>query len=248
MLPNSIKDQLDPVSLQAYIERESLFCLLCSSNLRVRSLAAVTAGILVPGCESLVEALDHPTVAATRIAEINAIGSGGSMHQFLEQHDELSYSEFRESTDPGSIVKGVRHEDLTRLSYPDASLDLILTSDTLEHIPASGAAFSECHRVLSHDGTLVFTVPMTPLVPHTRVRATVDNTGQITHNVEPQYHGRGSGPFALLPMASDMLAFVDFGLDVIDKLGAAGLEARVEFADDDHARSGASAVVVAKRA
>ena len=41
-----------------------------------------------------------------------------------------------------------RSEDLTRLTYPDNSFDLILTSETLEHVPDLNAALCEIHRVL----------------------------------------------------------------------------------------------------
>ena len=42
----------------------------------------------------------------------------------------------------GSIVDGVRSEDLTRLTYPDDSFDLVLTSETLEHVPDLDAALA----------------------------------------------------------------------------------------------------------
>ncbi len=245
VLPNPLKQQLDAKSLDAYLRRESMFCRTCISNLRVRSLAAVMTRNMASSAPSLVAALDEIDAASMTIAEVNAIGSGGSMHQFLLRHPGLRYSEHREGARPGDIVDGVPHEDLTELTFADGSIDLLVTSDTIEHVPDTRGVFSECLRVLSPDGMLIFTVPMTPLTPSTLKRAEIDADGQIVHHLEPVYHGRGSGPFALLPMTTDMLAFYDFGLDIIDLLHDVGFDARLEFGDENHRNSGASAVVVA---
>jgi hypothetical protein len=245
VLPDPLKRQLDAASLDAYLQRESMFCRHCISNLRVRSLATVIIGNIAPSATSLVEALDDGDVAEMTIAEVNAIGSGGSMHQFLRRHPGLRYSEYREGARPGDIVDGVPHQDLTELTFEDGSIDLLVTSDTIEHLPDTRLAFSECLRVLSPAGLLIFTVPMTPLTESTRKRAEINERGEVVHLLEPVHHGRGSGPLALLPMASDMLAFYDFGLDIIDWLDDVGFSARLEFGDDAHRSSGASAVVMA---
>jgi SAM-dependent methyltransferase len=245
VLPDPLKRQLDAEPLDAYLQRESMFCRHCISNLRVRSLATVITRNIAPSATSLRAALDDPDVAELTIAEVNAIGSGGSMHQFLVRHPGLRYSEYREGARPGEVVNGVPHQDLTELTFEDGSIDLLVTSDTIEHLPDTLRAFSECLRVLTPSGLLIFTVPMTPLTESTLTRAEIDEHGEVVHLLEPVHHGRGSGPLALLPMASDMLAFYDFGLDIIDSLGDVGFSARLEFGDEAHRTSGASAVVVA---
>ena len=63
---------------------------------------------------------------------------------------------------PGSIVDGFRSEDLTRLTYSDASFDLVLTSETLEHVPDLEAALREIRRVLVPGGRHIFTIPQLP--------------------------------------------------------------------------------------
>ena len=45
------------------------------------------------------------------------------------------------------------------LSYDDASIDLILSSDVFEHVPDPYRAHAEVHRVLRPGGHHVFTVP-----------------------------------------------------------------------------------------
>src|SRR5690606_1681817 len=56
----------------------------------------------------------------------------------------------------------LRHEDLTALSFDDASFDLAITQDVFEHVPDYRAAFREIRRVLAPGGDLVFTIPFSP--------------------------------------------------------------------------------------
>ncbi len=54
---------------------------------------------------------------------------------------------------------GAVNEDIQALSLPDASIDLIVSSEVLEHVPDLDAAFAETYRVLRPGGAHVFTVP-----------------------------------------------------------------------------------------
>lgn len=51
-------------------------------------------------------------------------------------------------------------QDLTRLTYPDASFDFLWCSNVLEHIPDDAAAMREMLRVLSNNGTCLVQVPI----------------------------------------------------------------------------------------
>jgi SAM-dependent methyltransferase len=53
------------------------------------------------------------------------------------------------------VVRG----DLTALPVPDASVDRVMASEVLEHIPDDAAAFAEIARVLRPGGRIVVTVP-----------------------------------------------------------------------------------------
>jgi SAM-dependent methyltransferase len=53
------------------------------------------------------------------------------------------------------VVRG----DLTALPFPDASVDRVMASEVLEHIPDDAAAFAEIARVLKPGGRAVVTVP-----------------------------------------------------------------------------------------
>lgn len=230
VLPRELVEEIaDPTVVHAYRRRESMFCAACGASLRVRRLAEVLLDAVAPDVSSAAKLVKDPRFRDLDVAEINAIGAGGSMHGVLLEHPRLAYSEYRGSDGLGEEVGGVRNEDITRMSYPDASLDLILTSDTLEHIPNPDAAFRECRRVLRLGGLLLFTVPMLPLIDRSVCRAEIGPDGRPRHRVRPQLHGYGSGPFRWIRRRQDAyLVFTDFGRDVVERLEVAGFQARLE--------------------
>jgi SAM-dependent methyltransferase len=68
-------------------------------------------------------------------------------------------SEYVAGMAPGASVHGQRREDLQDLSFADASFDLVITSEVLEHVEEPWVAFGEIRRVLRPGGRHVFTVP-----------------------------------------------------------------------------------------
>ena len=67
----------------------------------------------------------------------------------------------------GSAVR-YEQQDLTRITYPDASFDLVTCVSVIEHIgaPADQAALAELRRVLKPGGLLVVTVDFEPAFSH----------------------------------------------------------------------------------
>jgi SAM-dependent methyltransferase len=63
----------------------------------------------------------------------------------------------------GEAPEGARYEvvrgDLTALPFPDASVDRVIASEVLEHIPDDAAAFAEIARVVRPGGRVAVTVP-----------------------------------------------------------------------------------------
>ncbi len=89
---------------------------------------------------------------------------------------------------PGESKNGFRSEDLEKQTFPDASFDLVVTSDVFEHIPNPASAFSEIARTLRPGGAHVFTVPWY-WWKSTLVRAVRDPEGNIRHLEPPDFHG-----------------------------------------------------------
>lgn len=189
-------------------EREGRTCEHCGSNLRSRQLAlALVSSInneLGTTASCLHELCNSPRVTSLDVAEINFVGG---LHTFLKKLPQLRYSEF------GSKEPGVPSEDLMCLSYPDATFDLVITSDTLEHVPDIDVALGEISRVLKPSGMHIFTVPVVWDRPATRQRAIIDN-GKVVHLLPPSSHGA----------KDEFLVFYEFGADFIKRCEEAGFK------------------------
>jgi SAM-dependent methyltransferase len=214
--PDMVRDLGDAV--HAFRRRESLWCGGCGASLRVRRIADVLVEHYADRAQTLAELVEERRFASLSVAEINSIGTA---HNVLARHPRLTYSEYPE-------------EDVTALSYADASFDLVLTSDTLEHVADWKQALRETHRVLRAGGRHVFTVPAVPSRAATTSR----------EGLPPQHHAQASGLLRLLSRAKrhDMLAYTDFGLDLTERLRETGFEAEV------HGRQDAAALVFCAQA
>jgi SAM-dependent methyltransferase len=224
---------------RSYEARESMICRVCASNQRVRQISRCLIDTYGAGrAASIAELVQQDSFRVLDIAEINAIGSVGSLHRLLAPLPQLTYSEYKEGVPLGQVVDGSRNEDMCRMTYADASFDLVLSSDSLEHVPDYELALREVRRVLRPGGRMILTVPVDGSLALTRTRARLSADGAVTHLLTPVYHGRGRGLLRLVPVGGDMLAFTEFGTDVPAILEAAGF--RVEVVRGGQDRSGAS--------
>jgi SAM-dependent methyltransferase len=114
----------------------------------------------------------------------------------------------------GTTVNGVRHEDALALSFEDATLDVIVSQEVLEHVPEIEPAIAEAARVLTPGGRFLFTVPFKPWADVTVQRAKLVD-GEVVHLLEPEFHGN--------PVSSEgSLVFFDHGWDMLDRFRAHG--------------------------
>ncbi|MEB3983903.1 class I SAM-dependent methyltransferase [Mycobacterium sp. 663a-19] len=224
----------DPAVSRANTRRESMFCRSCCSSLRVRRIAEVLLALYgSPRCGSLAELIEDPAFRALDVAEVNTIGSLGSLHTLLRRLPRLAFSDYRGPQHLGEVIDGVRNEDICNLTYPDAAFDLVLSSDTLEHVHDFRTALAETRRVLRPGGRHVFTVPVVWTRATTETRARIGDDGEIVHLMPPLYHGRGSGAYRFIPVGADLLAFTEFGRDIVDYVRDAGFEPEVYAGSDD---------------
>lgn len=178
--------------------RERLVCPHCQLNNRMRAVVQIFAQVCSPAATASIYLTEQTTPLYRRLK-----------HDFaaLRGSEFLGASSARGAADK----RGIRNEDLTQLSFADASQDYILSFDVFEHVPAYKAAFAECWRCLKPGGQLVFSVPFIRDAERNLVRATLSASGEITHLLPPEYHGD--------PISdAGCLCFYHFGWEMLDEL------------------------------
>jgi len=125
-----------------------------------------------------------------------------------------------ENVESGAIVDGIiagmRHENVESLSFDNASFDIIVSNDVLEHVNIPELALSEMHRVLKDNGEVFITIPFHINNLETIRRAEL-KAGEIHHLLPALYHGN--------PLSEEgSLVFNDFGWDFIEKMKMVGFQ------------------------
>ena len=87
---------------------------------------------------------NNPQIRKLTLIEINPAKNLSPFLQTLPNHALHSFPQL----------------DMQRMSFADSSIDIIIHSDTLEHVPDSKAALKESMRVLKPGGHLFYTVPI----------------------------------------------------------------------------------------
>jgi O-antigen biosynthesis protein len=174
-------------------------CLFCGANQRYELLATELRTRFGPRLRGL------------KVLELDP---RSPLRPILAVSAEYRRSFYSDSYPLGKTRKdGARCEDITRLTFSDSSLDLIVSSDVLEHVPDLQRAFAESARVLVPGGVHLFTVPTRGA---TRPRAVLRD-GKICHLSEPEYH---QDPLS----EHGILAFWDIGPDLPAFSASADLE------------------------
>ncbi len=145
------------------------------------------------------------------------LSSRGPLVDWLRRRSRnLQCSEFLDGVATGGYRDGVRCEDVQRLTFADASFDLVTHTEVFEHVPDDAAGFCELYRVLRPGGRMVFTVPLSA-APATVERARLRG-GVIEYLAPPTYHTD------LLRGERQVLCFRDYGQDIVGRVRAAGFD------------------------
>lgn len=145
---------------ESIIERQQgYYCDRCNSNLRSNALAFAIQMVTGHGGVFYSFPKRRPWL---KVLEVN---EAGSLHQVLKTHHRLTFAQY-----PAV--------DFQALPYADDSYDLLIHSDTLEHIPDPLTALRESLRVLKPGAWTCYTVPALP------TRLTASTSGKV-----PTYHG-----------------------------------------------------------
>jgi ubiquinone/menaquinone biosynthesis C-methylase UbiE len=106
---------------------------------------------------------------------------------------------------PGHTLKMYPEIDMMNLPFGNDSFDLVIHSDTLEHIIDPVKGLSECNRVLDIGGYCIFTIPMI-----------VDRLSVTREDAAPSYHG------AKDQHSLDMIVYTEYGADAWKQVVNAG--------------------------
>jgi len=213
--------------------RENLFCAECGATSRYRSLAR---GLL----RALRELAD---VHAPSLAELPTRGPrllrvldtqtpfhfervGYPLPDLLARCAwiDLQVSSYRPDTPWGTeLAPRTTNQNLEALTFADASFDLVMTSDVMEHVRLADRAHREIRRVLAPGGIYLFTVP------HFRSGQTVLRVEIVDPDrpecdrmlLPPEYHGDANDP------SGRALTYRAYGVDLDGEL--AGLGFSVEY-------------------
>jgi SAM-dependent methyltransferase len=134
-----------------------------------------------------------------------------------EEFPNLVSSEYLGENVPGTMVDGIRHEDLHHLSFEDCSFDAVLCLDVLEHVNDPITCLREIARILAPGGTAVITFPF-HFWRSESVRRAELHDGAVHHILPEEYHGN--------PLGGGALVFWELAWDIV-RDAAASLPVRV---------------------
>lgn len=189
--------------------REDVICIWCKSFNRKRQMMHVF----------------EKNYSEKSNAKIWNTESRRSFHETLNKVYRNNYIA-SEYIDPdivsGTSVNGIRHEDMCDSSFESNSLDIIFSSDDLEHVPEPWEALKEISRVLKTGGRFIFTAPFNIDADRNDVRAKMKPDGNIIHLKKPLYHEDPLNP------AEGILVYNIFGWELVRMCAASGLDCRVQ--------------------
>ena len=176
----------------AYVDRQQgEICNGCGANMRSIALSSALLSAFAVGDRLLSAAVVNRRLDSLRILEINEAGTLTPMLRKLS----------------GYVFGAYPQLDMHALPFGAEAFDVVVHSDTLEHVPNPVHALSECRRVLKPGGALCLTVPII-----------VGRMSRDRHGLRPSYHGRAD------LAQRDMMVQTEFGADAWTYVMQAGFD------------------------
>lgn len=166
--------------------QQGLTCSNCNVNLRGMTL--IHAVLTHFNYNNITELYSKCT---KKVLEINEVVGLSKFLSKLNNHILMAYPEI----------------DMQNMNIESETFDIIIHSDTLEHIPNSIKGLEECYRILKNDGVMFFTIP----IIHNRL--TIKREG-----MSDSYHGD------YLLKQKDYIVHTEYGSNFYMELLAAGFK------------------------
>jgi SAM-dependent methyltransferase len=179
---------LSPAEAQYIDEQQGYACDRCGCRLRSMVLARAIGEVLGFRGQFRFIGLRHPLL---KVLEVN---NAGDLTKFLRRF-------------PRHQLGCYPDVDFHALPYATNSFDLVVHSDTLEHVKDPAKAIRETYRILKPRGFTCFTVPMV-----------IGRLTASTEAREPTYHGSPA------TSGEDMLVRTEYGADAWTQLMEAGFD------------------------
>lgn len=228
------------------IARESLQCAVCLTTSRYRSIAL--------GLIAAIARLTGHTVPSLRALAGRRLGKRVRVYDtqlpfyfgtcaypipdLLAACPDIAIkvSRFRAADPLGSPVETrafASNQNLEQLTFADASFDIVVTSDVMEHVRRDDLAHAEIRRVLAPGGTYLFTVPHTRGQRDTIHRVKVHDPADPARDefvLPKEYHGDANDP------DNAALSFRVYGTEIDETLQRLGF--RVDYSRTDRPAQG----------
>lgn len=153
-------------------EREGHICQGCQMSKRVRMLLWSIKKVF-------------PSLSQLRVLHLNQTNHLSVALAGAANLVETTYDPERAM---GEKINRLINLDFCQLTFPDNSFDLVIHSETLEHVYDYEQALGEAERVLKSGGYHFYTVP----VLHDRVtrqRIISGPSAEVVHKLPPSFHG-----------------------------------------------------------
>ncbi|HEY9076230.1 MAG TPA: class I SAM-dependent methyltransferase [Anaerolineaceae bacterium] len=182
--------------------RERVVCPITGLNNRIRATVHIFETDVIPSANDCIYITEQVT----------------PLFKYLSaKYPDVIGSEFLGNNIAGGFISenGIRHEDLTNLSFSNEQFSCVVSLDCLEHIPNYIDAFAECFRVLKPGGKFIWSVPFLSNSEKNLIRAKLNKDGSIEYFLPPEYHGDPVG-------SGGILCFTHFGWNMIDEVKHVG--------------------------
>lgn len=199
--------------------REGCQCRKCGSTNRQRQMISILLSQVLPHRKRKLQGIKHIPFHL----KVWNMEASRAVHHALQDHlkDHYISSEYLEGDlTSGTYQNNMMHVDCQNTHFKDNSLDIILSSDVMEHVPCPQNALKEAFRILKNGGHYIYTAPFYQHRFTNEIRATLETDGVIAHHKKPWYHDDPLRP-------AGALVYTVFAPEHLCEIEALGFQAKL---------------------